>query len=55
MPFLVFYFVVNYFIATMFVYAYGYDWNKGAEESKRNYPVRLVLRRVQDGEAFKKK
>jgi len=42
--------------ATLFAYAYGYDWGKGAEEAKKNnYPVKLYIRKVKDEEAIKKK
>eukprot|EP00347_Sterkiella_histriomuscorum_P017243 403350135 len=41
--------------AQQFAYAYGYDWGKGAEESKKGYPVKLVIRKVQESEVIKKK
>ena len=42
--------------ATLFAYAYGYDWGKGAEEAtKQSYPVKLYIRKVKEDEAFKKK
>jgi mRNA export factor len=42
--------------ATMFAYAFGYDWGKGAEEMKKaHYPVKIYVRKVKEDEAFKKK
>jgi mRNA export factor len=40
--------------AKMYAFAIGYDWGKGAEESKKGYPVKLYIRKVKDEEAFKK-
>jgi len=39
----------------MFAFAYGYDWGKGAEEAKKQYPVKIYIRKVKEDEAFKKK
>eukprot|EP00347_Sterkiella_histriomuscorum_P013043 403366232 len=41
--------------AQQFAYAYGYDWGKGAEESKKGYPTKLVIRKVQENEVLGKK
>jgi hypothetical protein len=39
----------------LFAFAFGNDWGKGAEESKKSqYPVRLFIRKVKEEEAFKK-
>jgi len=41
--------------ATMFAFAFGYDWAKGIEETKRgNYPVKIYIRKVKEEEVFKK-
>ena len=42
--------------ASMFAFSYGYDWGKGAEEAKKKeYPVKIYIRKVKEDEAFKKK
>ena len=42
--------------ATLFAFAYGYDWGKGAEDAKKQPNiVKLFVRKVKDEEAFKKK
>ena len=43
-------------IATIFAFAFGYDWNKGSEETKRaNYPTKIYVRKVKEDEVSKKK
>jgi len=38
----------------MFAFAFGYDWAKGIEESKRTqYPVKIYIRKVKEEEVFK--
>lgn len=34
--------------------AYGYDWGKGAEEAKKNYPIRIFIRKVKEEDVYKK-
>ena len=41
--------------ATQFAFSFGYDWGKGAEESKKQFNIKLFIRKVQENEVFKKK
>jgi len=40
--------------ASLLAFAYGYDYSKGYEESKKNqYPVKIYIRKMKQDEVFK--